>query len=135
MNSVTGGLARMEEGRPYSDWPAEPHRRWIAAGNAFGRRLMAAARDYAFGRIPATASPEAQELARKAALDAIYGTMMLLDGVAPSTVGPEHAAEYVLLSRVRSRQSGQAVERFELAPDGDGLCMGYHGWVDGDFGR
>jgi hypothetical protein len=125
----------MDDGRPYSDWPAEPHHQWIAAGNAFGRHLLAAARDYAFGRIPTSASPEAQELARKAALDAIYGMMMLLDGVAASPVGQDHSAEYVLLSRIRSRQSGEAVEQFELAPDGDGLSMGYHGWVAGDFGR
>jgi hypothetical protein len=125
----------MDHGFPYSDWPADPHHRWVAAGNAFGRHLMTAARDYAFERIPASASPEAQELARKAALDAIYGMMMLLDGVPSSLTGPEHRAEYVLHSRIRSRESGKVLEEFELAPGGDGLCMGFHGWVAGDFGR
>jgi hypothetical protein len=36
--------------------------------------------------------------------------------------------------RVRKANQPDPVEQFGLAPDGDGLCMGYHGWVAGDFG-
>lgn len=125
----------MEGGRTYPDWPVERDRRRIAAGNAFGRHLMAAARDYALGCIPDSLSSQEREVAAKAALDAIYGMMMLLDGVASASVGPDHRVEYVLLSRVRSTRGGEVIEEFELAPGGDGLCMGYHGWVDGDFGQ
>ena len=122
----------MAEGLPYSEWPREPHRRWIAAGNAFGAHLVAAAIEYAVDRIPAGADAAARALAAKAARDAVYGAMMLLDGVAASDLGPDARAEYVLLSRVRSRASGEVAEEFELAPDGDGLCMGFHGWVAGE---
>jgi hypothetical protein len=117
---------------PYSDWPPEPHGRWIAAGNAFGSHLVAAALEYAIERIPGTAEPVVRELATKAARDAVYGALMLLDGVAASDLGPDAYAEYVRRCRVLSRASEEVVEEFELAPDGDGLCMGFHGWVAND---
>lgn len=119
----------MDSREPYAEWPPDAHGRWLAAANAFGRHLMAAARDYAIERIPANATANERELARSVTLDALYGMMTLLDGIADSHVGPDHIAEYVLLSRVRSSQTGTVVEQFELSPDGDGLCMGYHGWV------
>ena len=122
----------MAEALPYSEWPREPHRRWVAAGNAFGAHLVAAAIDYAVGRIPAGADSAARELAAKAARDAVYGAMMLLDGVASSDLGRDGRVQYVLLSRVLARSSGAVVEEVELAPGGDGLCMGFHGWVVGE---
>ncbi|MGL4465769.1 MAG: hypothetical protein ACRC1K_26760 [Planctomycetia bacterium] len=114
---------------PYSEWPCEPHRRWIAAGNAFGAHLIVAAVEYAIDRIPADADSAARDMAAMAARDAAYGAMMLLDGLASSDLGPDFRAEYVLTCRVRSRPSCEVVEAFELAPDGDGLCMGFHGWL------
>jgi hypothetical protein len=95
---------------------------------------MAAARDYAAERIPDSATPEARKVATQAALDAIYGMMMLLDGVADCTIDQSHRFENVLLARVRKAGQAEPVEQFELAPDGDGLCIGYHGWVAGEFG-
>jgi hypothetical protein len=96
---------------------------------------MAAARDYEVERIPESATPEAREVATQAALDAIYGMMMLLDGVADSEIDKTHRFEYLLLARVRKAGQAEPVEQFELAPNGDGLCMGYHGWVVGDYGN
>lgn len=122
----------MAKALPYSEWPHEPNRRWVAAGDAFGAHLVVAAVDYAMTRIPSGVEPVARELAAKAARDAVYGAMTLLDGVAACDLGPDTRAEYVLLSRVRSRSSGGVLEQFELAPDGDGLCMGFHGWGAGE---
>jgi hypothetical protein len=34
---------------------------------------------------------------------------------------------------VELHHDGQLVESLDLR-DGDGMCMGYHGWIDGDFG-
>ena len=96
---------------------------------------MTAARDYAFERIPDGTPREQRELAEKAALDAIYGVMMLLDGVADTPIDEHHRAEYMLSLRVLSESGDAPVEQFELAPDGDGMCMGFHGWVAGNFGK
>jgi hypothetical protein len=95
---------------------------------------MAAARDYAFEQIPDSVTRESRSVAQKCALDAIYGMMMLLDGVADAKIDTSHWAQYVLIARVRTER-GEPVEEFELAPDGDGLCMGFHGWVADDFGE
>ncbi len=82
-----------------------------------------------------SAASEVREAAKQAALDAIYGMLMLLDGVADSKIDKSHAASYVLASRIRKSGQSQPVEEFELAPEGDGLCMGFHGWVADDFGK
>lgn len=119
---------------PYSSWPPDEGGRWVRAGNAFGRHVMAAARDYAVGRLPPDATPDQRRLAETAALDAVYGVMMLLDGVADSAIDDAHRAEYVLLARVLREDRDEPVEEIELAPGGDGLCMGFHGWAAGDFG-
>lgn len=120
---------------PFSKWPTDPHARWIQAGHTFGRHLMAAARDYAFERIAKKAPPEVREAAEKAALDAIYGMMMLLEGVADSRIDESYVVQYALFARVLKGNQPNPVEQFELAPDGDGLCMGYHFWITGDFGN
>jgi hypothetical protein len=118
----------------YPDWPTEPHSRWIAFGHTFGRHLMEAARDYAFQRIPSIASPEQRAPAEASALDAMYGMLMLLDGIPLNKIGPDHAIRYALIARVRQYPSGaNPVEVVELAPDGDGLCLGYHSWIRGEF--
>jgi hypothetical protein len=119
----------------FRKWPREEHARWIMAGNTFGRHLMAASREYALERIPKLATSKERELAEKAVLDAIYGVMMLLDGVSDSRIDKDHVAAYVLLSRIFASGQSEPVEQFELAPDGDGLCMGFHGWVADDFGN
>lgn len=119
---------------PFNKWPTDPHARWIQAGNTFGRHLMAAARDYAFERIAKSIPPEVREAAEKAVLDTIYGMMMLLDGVTDSGIDESHVVEYVLFARIQKVNQDGPVEQFELAPDGDGLCIGYHGWVAEDLG-
>jgi hypothetical protein len=118
----------------YPKWPKEQHARWIKFGHTFGRHLMESARDYAFQRIDPSASAKSRALAEKAALDAIYGVLMLFDGIPLNKIGPSHAIDYALLARVREHPDGDnPVEVVELAPRGDGLCVGYHMWVDGEY--
>ncbi|MEO5626977.1 MAG: hypothetical protein ABIQ70_13295 [Dokdonella sp.] len=74
-------------------------------------------------------------MATQAVLDALYGVMMLLDGVTSAKSGKFHQMEYSLIAQVRNIEDGHSVERIELAPDGDGLCMGFAGWRTEDFGH
>lgn len=115
---------------PYDSWSTDPQQRWIDAANVFGYHLMQASLKRALERVPATASAECQDIARQAALDAIYGVLMLLDGVADSD-----EVRYTLYAEVDRVDSELPCEGIELAPDSDGLCMGFHGWVEGDFGE
>jgi len=97
---------------------------------------MKHARDFAHDQIPPDASSEARRIAEEAVSNALYGVMMLLDGVASSSIDPEpskHRAQYVLLSRIRDT-GGNVLDTFELAPGGDELCMGLGMWMEGEFG-
>ena len=85
---------------------------------------MHAARDHAFVRIPNQPAPNAKPLRARAALDAIYGALMQLDGVADSD-----GVRYVLTAELASLEQHGAHKPIELAPDGDGLFTGFHGWV------
>jgi len=124
----------MGELKAYPEWDHEINARWIDAANVFGRHLMSAAKDFSFERMSPSLSDSERNAAEKAALDAIHGVMMLLDGIAATRAGPGHVIDYALIARVRDRQSDTCVESIELAPSGDGLCMGLAGWSQGDFG-
>ena len=95
---------------------------------------MESAREYAFSRIPEGISEQERKTAEKAAMDAIYGVMMLFDGVVGGISDEAFDWEYLLKVRITSRDTQKVIEEIELAPDGDGLCMGYAGWKEGDFG-
>lgn len=118
---------------PFDDWSDDQRKRWLHAAQRFGLHLMSASHDYAIDRIPADATPRERELATAAARDAIYGMMMLFDGVADSDIDSRHSACYKLIAEIILNDDDRVVADFELAPDGDGLCMGYHGWLDSNF--
>jgi hypothetical protein len=127
----------MAEPIPYEQWPEDKRTRELIVQHWFGRDLMAHARDFAAKRIPSTASPEARELAKKAALDAIYGVMQILDGVTGDPLDEQRAVEFLLLGRiVQTTDSGRpdVLEEYEIGPGGEGLCNGFPRWIKGDFG-
>jgi hypothetical protein len=99
--------------------------------HAAGAILFADVRDYARSRLDPKLGPEARDAAIKAIDDALYSVMMVADGV---TGGLANATHRVALSvSVRLEAKGKVVERLDLS-DGDGVCMAFHGWKDGDFG-
>ena len=67
--------------------------------------------------------------------DTIYGMMMLLDGIPRLDIDEGYRVEYVLTAHIRGIQEDgevEVVEAIELAPGGDGLCIGFHYWFPGD---
>jgi hypothetical protein len=119
--------------RPYVEWRTDPNHRWRDAFHTFGHLLMSHARDDAIGRIPAKATKETKEIAAKAAENALYNVMMILEGVVGVPSDGKHNLEFALMLRVKDRKD-KLVEEFELAPEGDEpACMGFHFWTDGDF--
>src|SRR5262245_41165886 len=83
----------------------------------------------------ATLAPDAPEEVRAAvelAVDAtIYALMMQIDGVSGGLRGGE--AEIALTFGVDLIKDDAVVANVDLR-NGDGMCMGFHSWVDGDFG-
>ena len=125
----------MEIPRPYSAWRNDPDQRWRDAFHTFGHLLMTHARDNALDQVPATASGETRTIAAKAAVDALYNVMMILERVVVAPAEDEHMLEFALIARVReTTKPYRVVEEFELAPNGEeSACMGFHFWTDGDF--
>ncbi len=156
---VRGKIKVMEK---YAEWANEPDARRHAAEDALGQHIMQSlqcimqvhARQYA-ALIPSASPEEIQSLARKAALDGIYAMVMLLDGVASSSLDENHGVEYSLSARilefkVKSTEvkvelpqsedrvvlksfrpsETENVETIELTPEGDGLCYAFHRWLE-----
>ncbi|MNB89906.1 hypothetical protein D3C75_369570 [compost metagenome] len=117
-----------------SEWTNDESERWIKLGHLFGKTVFDQIKQYASDRFDANASNESKEAAEKAILDTIYGFMMLFDGVMETAeLDHDHSVEFALMGRVYNIQTGQRLEEIELAPEGDGLCMGFHMWADGEF--
>ena len=95
--------------------------------HAAGKLLLDATHERARSKLPAGLSDEARAAALQAVDDAVYGLMQLLDGVSDPLSNDEC---YVTLRR----SSDDAVLHALDLQDGDGMCMGFHGWVEGDFG-
>jgi len=88
--------------------------------HAAGLIIFEDVRGYAFERLDPNLDEKTREIATKAIDDAIYGLMMVLDGVTGSLGNSEYRLGLkteVYLSR------------------GDGMCMGYHRWLEADFGE
>lgn len=117
----------------YKEWPTDEHARWIKMGHFFGKTMMEEIKGRAEERIDPNISAEARMAAEKAIKDTMYGFMMLLDGVTGCDIDEEHGVEFALMARVFNSNTREYLEEIELAPEGDGLCMGFHMWEDGEF--
>jgi len=83
----------------------------------------------------ATLAPDAPEEIRAAvelAVDATtYALMMQIDGVSGGLRGGD--SKVALTFGVDLIKNDAVVAKVDLR-DGDGMCMGFHLWIDGDFG-
>ncbi len=109
-------------------------KQWLQNAAAFV--LLQDIRSYAREQIDVDLSPEASAAAEKSIDDAIYGLMMILDGVSGYLCTATQAVEVrasVRLKALSAAAPDEVVAELDLA-EGDGMCMGYHRWLKGDFG-
>lgn len=62
--------------------------------------------------------------------------MMIIDGVTGGISSASHSVYidfFVRLSKRSKSKNDGILEELNLR-NGDGMCMGYHGWLEGDFG-
>ncbi|ABC31032.1 hypothetical protein HCH_04326 [Hahella chejuensis KCTC 2396] len=118
---------------PYENWPKEQYSRKVSASHAFGEHLFKHVREEALRDFKLLEGGTDRELAEQAVDATLYAVMQLLDGIFLNEIDGKHQAEYALIQRIRDDQ-GVLLEENELAPDGEGLCMGFQGWRAGDFG-
>lgn len=105
--------------------------------HAAGFILFEDVRRYAIDKIDSALSPDARAAAVKGVDDALYGLMMVLDGVSGVIrsrgleVNLQVVAQLVRRAPSTQKEVVAAVDLFH----GDGMCLGYHGWLAGDFGE
>ncbi len=112
----------------YESWPADRRKRWLEAAHTLGTLMMEHVRDEAFAALPSSRS----KASREAVEMTLRALCAWLDGVT-GNYGDDVAFEPVLSLRVRDRETEKVLGDFEIAPDGDGLCMIINDWLDNQF--
>ena len=116
--------------------PEDSRARELWLQHAAGRILFEDVRDYARKKIDASLEANARAAAERAIDDALYGVMMILDGVSGTLSNETHEVDLAVTARL-SRRTGAAPEVLtEVAlRDGDGMCMAFHDWREKNFGK
>ena len=112
--------------------PSDPRAREVWMQHAAGFILFEKVRAAGLATLEPTA-PSAVRTAVELAVDAAtYALVMQIDGVSGGLRGSRTSIE--LTFGVEMTQDDAVVAKLDLR-EGDGMCMGFHSWVEGDFGR
>ena len=117
-----------------ADPPVNGRARELWLQHGVGLIVFHDVRGYAIKLIDPSLSDEARQAAIKAIDDAVYGLMMVIDGVSGAIMGGGRILSLRALARLEQAETSVVEEDFPLA-DGDGMSIGYHGWLEGDFGE
>jgi hypothetical protein len=119
------------------DPPTDERARELWLQHAAGFIIFEDVRRYALERIEPGLSAEAVAAAKKGIDDAVYGLMMVVDGVSGGISNANHNVYIDFIVRLAKRKNSiddSLLSEVDLR-QGDGMCMGYHGWLEGDFGK
>lgn len=115
--------------------PVESRARELWLQHAAGFIVFEDVRRYAMERINPALTGEARAAVQKGIDDAVYGLMMVIDGVSG---GFSNASERVCIDFIVRLVANGGEEEVKAEVDlreGDGMCMGYHGWLEDNFGK
>jgi hypothetical protein len=113
------------------DTPTEPRARELWLQHAAGFILVEDVRQYAIEQLGEGLDPATRAAAIKGIDAALYRVMMVADGVTGGLRNKDRLVSVQI--SIRLEEAGRIEQELNLF-DGDGACMGYHGWVRGDFG-
>ncbi len=112
--------------------PVDDRSRELWLQHAAGFILFEDMRNYAIKKIPIDTDEKAKEKVINGIDDAIYGLMMIMDGVVGTLQNDEYTVS--IETNISLERNGEIVQKINTL-EGDGMCMGFHGWKDGDFGE
>ena len=116
--------------------PSELRARELWLQHAAGFIFFEDIRRYAMERVDPALSNEIRAAVQKGIDDALYGLMMVIDGVAGGISNASRTVSIDFFVRLAERGDSEVngtLSEVDLR-HGDGMCMGYHGWREGDFG-
>ncbi len=111
--------------------PEDKRNRELWLQHAAGLIIFEDIRKYAFNRIPPETDEGTKSRIIKGIDDAIYGLMMMMDGVTGILENEEYSLR--METKILLQKNGEIIEELNTQ-NGDGMCMGFHEWKDGDFG-
>lgn len=114
-----------------TDPPTEGRIRELWLQDAAGFILFENIRKYAIDRIPSETNEQIKELIVKGIDDAVYGLMMIMDGVTGRLKNDEYGI--FIESIIKLEKDGEEIQKMNTFA-GDGMCMGFHKWKENDFG-
>jgi hypothetical protein len=116
--------------------PSDDRARELWLQHAAGFILFEDARQYAIDRIDSRVNEVERKTIIAGINDAVYGVMMIIDGVSGRLKNEKYTVSLEQKVKLLTQDNGdtEIVEELDLA-DGDGMCMGFHGWLEDDFGR
>lgn len=89
-------------------------------------------RNYAISKIEPGISSEQKAQIINSIDDTIYGLMMIMDGVSGVLSNEEYQVR--IESKVLLERGTELIQEINTL-DGDGMCIGFHGWKEDDFGE
>jgi len=116
-----------------TDIPGDPRDFSLWMQHGVGYLLMRQVRDEMYYEIESDVAPEHHQAARSVVNDTIYKMCMLVEGIGPPLRNDTHSLEVDLVGRLVDNSTYEYVHH-ESMFEGDGICVGYHGWMQGDFG-
>jgi hypothetical protein len=111
--------------------PEDDRSRELWLQHAAGFIIFQDMRNYAVERIPADTSAGIKDQIIKGIDDTFYGLMMMMDGVSGTLENNEYLVR--IESKILLEKNKGIIQEINTL-DGDGMCMGFHGWKEGDFG-
>jgi hypothetical protein len=115
--------------------PSDDRRRELWLQHAAAFILFENIRNRALVKIDQNASAETRRVAEKAIDDAMYGLMMLIDGVIGGLRNSDYEVEVRVLARLKKTKNNDApIQELDLR-DSDGFCLGFHDSKEGAFGH
>ena len=119
------------------DPPSEPRARELWLQHAAGFIVFEDIRRYAMEQIEPGLSTEAIAAAKKGIDDAVYGLMMVIDGVSGGISNDNYDVfiDFVVRLEKRNKSNDDVLLSEVDLRQGDGMCIGYHGWLEGDYGK
>jgi hypothetical protein len=116
-----------------SEPPGDSRKRELWLQHAIGFIIFQDIREYALAQVDPSLNDDAKAAATNAINDAIYGLMMVLDGVTGVLANESQCVKLRVIAELVDANEDNVIESLDLI-DGDGMCMGFHGWIENDFG-
>ncbi|WP_020405829.1 hypothetical protein [Hahella ganghwensis] len=114
--------------------PQDKRARELWLQHAAGLIFTEDARNYAIKKINENTDEPTRQKIIEGINDALYGVMMILDGVSGNLDNERYSVSLETKVTLIKKDTGAVIDEVNLT-EGDGMCMGYHDWLEGDFGE